>query len=109
MRRLLFIAAAAETAMLALVLFWLEWRAESHWLFTVLLFAPPQLFLLPALFFLPLGLIFREWRVCALQAVCLAMVVAGYMHLRWRTSVAVDSSALTLVTHNAGEGNRQQF
>jgi endonuclease/exonuclease/phosphatase (EEP) superfamily protein YafD len=109
MRRLLLISATAEAALLAVLLLALEWRAESHWLFTVLLFAPPQFFLLPALFFVPAALMLREWRVCALQAACVFVVIIGYMHLRWRTAAVADSAALTLVTHNAGEGNRQQF
>jgi vancomycin resistance protein VanJ len=109
MQRLLNIAAGSYAALLIFALALLECGADRHWLPTVLLFAPPQFLLLPALALIPASILLRHWRILALQIGCMALVLGGYMHLRFRTPQAPDAAALTLLSHNAGEGNRAQF
>ena len=109
MRRILVIAAFSYAALLGLSLALLEWRAEDHWLLTVLLFAPPQFFLLPLGVLAAPSLLLRQWQLCALEIGCALLIILGYMHWRSRSAPASTPSTLTLVTHNIGQGNRQQF
>ncbi len=109
MHRLLFIATWIYATLLVLVLSLLEWRAESFWPFTILLFAPPQVFLAPAIALAIACIYFRHWRLSAVLAACALLVVFGYMGLRHRSSRPSAPGDLTLVTHNIGQGNRQQF
>jgi endonuclease/exonuclease/phosphatase (EEP) superfamily protein YafD len=110
MRRLLRIAVCAYTAFLGLFLLLLEWKAESFWLLTVLLFAPPQIFLLPGIALAVPCLGLRQWRLLGVLGLS-ALFVLLYMHPRAGKTPPAKSGAvdLKLVTHNIGQGNRQQF
>ncbi len=108
-KRALFPAACAYAIFLALFLAIMEWRAETHWFFTILLFAPAQFFSLPAFPLGLLGLWRRDWRTVGLMIGCVLLVFFGYMHSRSRKSEPPTPQSITLITHNVGEGNRQQF
>ena len=107
---MLALAAVAYPALLACLLLLLEWKAESFWFLTVLLFAPPQIFVLPALGLAVPCVLFRQWRLCIPLGTTFLLVLL-YMHprLHGAPSHDRDPSELTLITHNIGQGNRQQF
>ncbi len=109
MRRLLAILTWGCFGFLLVLLFLLEWKAEVHWMLTVLLFAPPQLFLLPAAFLALPCAAFRQWRLLLVNAGAVLIVTLGYMHWRGGSIPPKAAGSLTLITHNAGQGNRQQF
>jgi vancomycin resistance protein VanJ len=93
---------------LVILLVWLEAQGERFWLSGILLFAPPQILLLPLVFLTPYCLIFRRrsvlWHVLAV-----ALVAFGYMKFRWHPSRKPSTGAITAVTHNTGQGSRPQF
>jgi vancomycin resistance protein VanJ len=109
MRRLLAIVTWSCFGFLLLFLALLEWKAELHWMLTVMLFAPPQLFLMPAAFLMLPCAVLRQWRLLAVNGAAVLFVIFGFMHWRWKTAPPRGAASLTLVTHNIGQGNRQQF
>lgn len=94
---------AACVAMLAL-----EWWGEHLWVFSLLLFAPPQILLLPLAILTPLCLLFRR-RLCLWHLACVVVLAFGYMTFRWAGSSPPDERMITAITFNAGESNRPQF
>lgn len=93
---------------LLLLLAWLEWFGERSWLTGVLLFAPPQVLLLPLLVLSPWCLLFR-WRMLGWHLVAVSVLGFGFMDFRWHLPPAPQAGEIKLVTHNIGQGNRQQF
>lgn len=94
--------------LLMLLLVALERWGERNALLSVLLFAPPWLFLLPSAVLAPIALIVRP-RLCLWHAAAVVLVLFGYMTFRGGSRVARTDEALSIVTHNVGQGNRQQF
>jgi endonuclease/exonuclease/phosphatase (EEP) superfamily protein YafD len=86
----------------------LEWWGESNWLLSLPLFAPPQLFLAPLLLLTPACLLVRP-RLCLWHIAFVVAVAFGFMTFRWAPRPAPDGPAITVVTHNAGQGNVPQF
>jgi vancomycin resistance protein VanJ len=86
----------------------LEWLGERNWLLSLLLYAPPQLLLAPLLVLSPFCLLFRA-RWIPLHLVCAAAVGLVYMTYRSTTKPAGQANRLTVITHNIGQGNREQF
>jgi endonuclease/exonuclease/phosphatase family metal-dependent hydrolase len=100
------------TLLYAVVLFVLlpslEWWGERNWLLSLLLYAPPQLLLAPLAILILFCLLFRA-RWILLHLVCAAAVGLVYMTYRNSAKPARDAAALTVITHNTGQGNRNQF
>ena len=87
----------------------LEWWGERLWVFSLLLFAPPQIMLLPLLVLFPLCLLFRP-RICLWHLGCVLVLAFGYMNFRWSGSPPRGGgSTITVVTFNTGEGSAPQF
>jgi endonuclease/exonuclease/phosphatase family metal-dependent hydrolase len=86
----------------------LEWWGERNWLLSLLLYAPPQALLAPLLVLSPYCLIFRA-RWLMLHLLCVALVCFVFMTHRSTSKPARDSRSLTVITHNVGQGNREQF
>jgi endonuclease/exonuclease/phosphatase (EEP) superfamily protein YafD len=93
---------------LILLLVSLEWNGERSWATGILLFAPPQILLLPLLLLTPLCLLARSRFVWG-HLMAIALVGFFYMSFRWVPESAVRGGELTIVTHNVGQGNRPQF
>jgi endonuclease/exonuclease/phosphatase family metal-dependent hydrolase len=85
-----------------------EWWGERHWLLSLFLYAPPQLLLLPLLGLTPAALLLRagvvRWQL--LLAVVIGFI---YMSFRWVPAGQTGLETLTVITHNAGEGDLTQF
>ena len=96
-------AGSALVAMIAL-----EWWGEHLWVFSLLLFAPPQMLLLPLLALTPLCLLFRP-RLCLWHLGCVLALAFGYMTFRWSGTPNRHEKVITAVTFNAGQSNRAQF
>jgi vancomycin resistance protein VanJ len=109
MRRLAGIASLAWIALLFLLLAALEWGAEAHWTLALLIFAPPWLFLLPSLALGFLCSVSRQWRLVAAHGGCVAAVLIGYIGYEWNPQRDAKAGTLTVITHNIGQGNGQQF
>ena len=86
----------------------LEWWGERLWVFSLLLYAPPQMFLLPLLVLTPLCLLVRR-RLCLVHLGCVLLVAFGYMTYRRSGSPRRDDKMISAVTFNFGESNRPQF
>lgn len=86
----------------------LEWWGERNWLLSVLLYAPPQLLLIPLTVLSPLCLLFR-WRLIFWHLAAAALLVFGYMTFRWSPAANANATAITAVSFNIGESNRAQF
>lgn len=93
---------------LVLTLAWLEWAGERFWLTGGLLFAPPQVFLLPLLLLTPYCIVTRP-RLVVVHAAAAALVLLVFMSYRRTTPPPVRDGEIRLITHNVGEGNRPQF
>jgi vancomycin resistance protein VanJ len=86
----------------------LEWWGERNWMLSLLLYAPAPMLLAPLMVLSPFCLLFRA-RWIFLHLVCVAAVSVVYMTLRWHGKPARQADVLTIVTHNVGQGNREQF
>jgi endonuclease/exonuclease/phosphatase family metal-dependent hydrolase len=95
-------------ALLAVLLPSLEWWGERNWLLSLLLYAPPQLLLVPLVALSPFCLLFRA-RWIPLHLVCAAAVCLVYMTYRSNAKPTLNGQELTVITHNIGQGNREQF
>lgn len=108
-RLILTVLTLVYALLLALLLAALSWWGERNWLLSLALFAPPWIFLAPLLILAPLSLLFLRWRLLLVQGGCVALLFFGYMTFRWTPDRPGAPDTLTLVTHNVGQGNRQQF
>lgn len=93
---------------LVILLVALEWWGERHWLLSLLLFAPPALYLLPLAVLAPACLFLRP-RLCAIHL--LAIIGVGFVYTTFRVGQrrAPGSETFALLSHNVGQGDRQQF
>lgn len=86
----------------------LEWWGERNWLLSLLLYAPAPVLLAPSLVLSPFCLLFRA-RWILLHLVCAVAVCFAYMTYRSTAKPGNDPNVLTIITHNVGQGNRDQF
>lgn len=86
----------------------LEWWGERLWVFSLLLYAPAQMLLVPLLLLTPLCLLFRP-RLCRWHLACVLVLAFGYMTFRWSFWPARSERQITVVTFNYGESSRPQF
>jgi hypothetical protein len=93
---------------LLLLLAWLEWQGERYWISGILLFAPPQVLLLPLCLLTPLCLLIRR-RSLLWQLLAVVVLAFGFMTFRWHPSAPRRKADLTVVTHNTGQGSKPQF
>lgn len=107
-RRALGWVTGAYVIALLLLLLGLEWWGERSWIFSVLLYSPIQVCLLPLAVLTPLCLLFR-WRLVLWHFVAAAILLFGFMTFRWASVPSPTGSELKAVTFNFGESNRAQF
>lgn len=107
-RRVLGWASVAYVICLLALLLGLEWWGERNWIFSVLLYAPIQICLLPLVVLTPLCLLFR-WRLLIAHVAAALILIFGYMTFRWKSVPPVSGSELRAVTFNCGESNHAQF
>lgn len=93
---------------LLVLLLGLEWWGERSWIFSVLLYSPIQVCLLPLAVLTPVCLLFR-WRLLLWHFVAAGVLIFGFMTFRWSPVPPVGGSELRAVTFNYGESNRVQF
>ena len=98
----------AHAAALVIAMIGLEWWGERLWVFSLLLYAPAQMLLLPLLVLTPLCLLVRR-RLCLVHLACVLALAFGYMTFRRSGSQRRDGRMLSAVTFNFGESNRPQF
>lgn len=97
----------AYAVILTVLLIAMEWRAESWLPLALLSFAPPVLFALPLAILIPFTMGAKQWRLCGVQAACLGLL--GFVFMTCRFHKPKTTAALTLITHNVGQGNRAAF
>ena len=107
-RRVLGWVSIAYVVCLLALLLGLEWWGERNWVFSVLLYAPIQVCLLPLAVLTPVCLLFR-WRMVILHFAVALILIFGYMTFRWKSVPPVSGSELRAVTFNCGESNHAQF
>ncbi len=108
LRRLLGWLTLTYAGSLLLAMIALEWWGERLWVFSLLLFAPPQILLLPLLVLTPLCLLLRPRR-CLWHLGCVLALAFGYMNFRWSGAPPAGGETITAITFNTGEGNAAQF
>lgn len=110
-KRIIFAVSCIQAVVLCIFLGWLEWLGGRGWFTSVLLFAPPQVFAVPALCLLALAVPLLAWRAAAINflAVCVAVFLYGHYRFSSAVSTSGKEGAFTLVSHNIGQGNPAQF
>ena len=86
----------------------LEYWGERLWVFSLLLFAPPLVILLPLVVLMVMSLVMRP-RLLLYQLGVVLFLVFWYMNFEWSKAVAKGDGQLTAVTFNVGQSNRPQF
>ena len=86
----------------------LEYWGERLWVFSLLLFAPPLVILLPLVVLMVMSLVMRP-RLLLYQLGVVLFLVFWYMNFEWTKAVAKGDGQLTAVTFNVGQSNRPQF
>jgi endonuclease/exonuclease/phosphatase family metal-dependent hydrolase len=107
-RRTLAWATYSYTAALIVFLTAVGRWGERLSIFSLYLYAPAQVVLVPMLLLSPLCLIFKP-RLLGWHLVCVFTLVFGYMNFTWSRARTTGPDALTAVTFNAGESSRPQF
>lgn len=102
------LATLIYTIVLVLGLAALEWWGERNWLLSLVLYIPPQTFLLPLLFIAPTALLLDR-RLLLWHLGCVALVAFVFMTFRIGSSKKDVEGGIKIVTHNIGQGNRPQF
>jgi len=99
----------AYLVLLAVVSIALEWWAEHLLALWFLLFAPPIVVLIPVPF-LAIGAIRRRSPCCLVAlAVCVLVVAFVFSRYRFGSRTGDQPGALTVITHNIGQGNPRAF
>jgi vancomycin resistance protein VanJ len=87
----------------------MEWRSESFWLTSFLMFFPVQGWLLPLIVLTPLCLLFSP-RLCLWHLGAAIVVLLFFMGYKWTLNPGrPGAGAVTLVTNNIGENNKQSL
>ena len=108
LRRALGWLTVTYAALLFAAMIALEWWAEKLWVFSLLLYAPPQALLAPLLVLTPLCLLVRR-RLCLVHFACVLVLAFGYMTFRRAGSAQRGEGLISAVTFNFGDSNRPQF
>ncbi|NBV22564.1 MAG: hypothetical protein EBS05_11690 [Proteobacteria bacterium] len=84
------------------ILYGLENEAENSEFFSVMMYAPPWAWLLPII---PLGAlaIFIYARLLIPLALCIPIMVFGYMDLRWHNHLTPSGTSFKVVSNNIGQ------
>ena len=98
----------AYVAALLIAMLALEWWGERLWVFSLLLYAPAQMLLLPLLVLTPLCLLARR-RLALVHLAGVLVLAFGYMTFRRSGSSRRDERMISAVTFNFGESSRPQF
>ena len=96
------------TVGLILLLTLIEYWGEHLGIFSLLLFAPPQIMLLPLGVLTPACLLLRP-RLCLWHLGCVAILLFGYMTVGWHSAPAPQPGELKVMTFNSGQSDRAQF
>ncbi|MDW8308913.1 MAG: endonuclease/exonuclease/phosphatase family protein [Verrucomicrobiales bacterium] len=102
LRALLGWSSVVYAVLLGVFLAVLELWSRPHWLWSGLLFLPPQLWLAPLLVLTPLCVLWHK-PLCALHLAIALGVGFGYMGFRWHRPLPARAPALTVVTANVGQ------
>lgn len=86
----------------------LEWWGERSWIIGIALYAPPQIFLAPLLILTPWGMR-KGSRWLVLHVLCVLIVAFAYPNFQLGFRSEPKPSDIVLITHNIGQGNRDQF
>ncbi len=99
-----FLKWATISYVIALPIFLLlvEWWGERSLIFSVLLFVPPQGWLLPLVVLMPLCLLFRP-RLCWLHLLAVCVVLFGFMRFHWSSWPEAKGHTLTVISANIGQ------
>ena len=108
LRRLLTLLTLLYAAGLLLLLTLLEYWGEHLGVFSLLLYAPPPILLLPLAILTPACLLLRP-RLCLWHLACIAILLFGYMTFGWHSPPAPRSGELKVMTFNTGQSDRRQF
>lgn len=95
-------ATLAYLVTLPILLLLVEWRGERNLIFSVLLFVPPQGWMLPLVFLTPLCLLFRP-KLCWLHLIAVGVILFGFMRFHWSSWPNPKGKTLTVVTCNLGQ------
>lgn len=87
---------------LPIFLLLVEWVGERNLIFSVLLFVPPQGWLLPLVVLTPLCLLFRP-KLCWLHLLAVCVVLFGFMRFHWSSWPEAKGHTLTIVSANIGQ------
>ena len=90
------------------VLYGMEHEAENSQFFSVAMYAPPWVWLLPII---PLGAlaIFIYARLLIPLALCVPVMIFGFMDLRWNSHVSATGRAFKVVTNNIGQDHKKSY
>jgi vancomycin resistance protein VanJ len=99
---------AVFLGLLTVVLIALHWGAEYFLPVWVLLFVPPAILLLPIVLLAIYALFRRRWRWLLIHIAFALGMLFFFYRFRLPSRGSADH-ALTVVTHNIGEGNKQAF
>ncbi|NBR84846.1 MAG: hypothetical protein EB141_08945 [Verrucomicrobia bacterium] len=90
------------------VLYGMEHEAENSQFFSVAMYAPPWVWLLPII---PLGAlaIFVYARLLIPLALCVPVMIFGFMDLRWNSHVSATGRAFKVVTNNIGQDHKKSY
>jgi len=95
-------ATISYVIVLPVFLLLVEWRGERSLIFSVLLFVPPQAWLLPLVVLTPLCLLFRP-RLCWLHLLAVCVVLFGFMRFHWSSWPEAKGHTLTVISANIGQ------
>ncbi|HEX8295874.1 MAG TPA: endonuclease/exonuclease/phosphatase family protein, partial [Chthoniobacteraceae bacterium] len=88
----------------------IELGSARHWLLSLLLYAPPPVFLAPLILLTPWAVLARRWHLVLGQGLAVLVVCLGYMTVRWVPwPVGKTGEELTVVTFNAGQSEGAEF
>ena len=90
------------------ILYGIEFHAEEHQFLSTMMYVPPWAWLLPII---PLGglAIFLYARLLIPLALCLPVIVIGFMDLRWHSWPPPFNPSFKIVTNNIGQSHKTSY
>ncbi len=90
------------------ILYGLEFEAENYQFLSTMMYAPPWAWLLPII---PLGVLsmFLYARLLIPLALCVPVMIFGFMDLRWHNHVIALNPSFKIVTNNIGQDHKKDF
>lgn len=95
------------TALLA-ILFGIEYYAEDYQFLSTGMYLPPWGWLVPLAVLAPPSLLFYA-RLLLPQALCVPVIIFGFMDLRWHDWPVALSPTVKIVTNNIGQSHKTSF